>query len=60
VLCSAVASCQRHRLDPFGYLQDLLSRLPEFPADRPEELLPDRCAAARATEAAAVVADPIP
>jgi hypothetical protein len=60
VLCRAVASRQRHRLDPFVDLRDLLTRLREFPADRLKDLLPDRLAAPRATEPATVAADPIP
>jgi transposase len=42
VLASVLLSCQRHRLDPFVYLRDVLTRLPEHPVDRLEELLPDR------------------
>jgi hypothetical protein len=44
VLASVLVSSQRHRLDPFVYLRDVLTRLPEHPADRLEELLPDRWA----------------
>jgi transposase len=42
VLGSVLVSSQRHRLDPFAYLRDVLTRLPEHPADRLQELLPDR------------------
>jgi transposase len=42
VLFSFVSSCQRHGLDPFRYLEDVLYRLPGLPAERLEDLLPDR------------------
>jgi transposase len=37
-----IATCQRHGIDPVAYLRDVLGRLPAHPADRLEELLPDR------------------
>jgi hypothetical protein len=45
VLASVLVSIQRHGLNPFVYLRDVLTRLPQHPADRLEELLPDRWAA---------------
>lgn len=42
VLYSFTSTCQRHRLDPFVYLRDVLRRLPTHPAERLAELLPDR------------------
>jgi hypothetical protein len=42
VLFSVVSSCQRHGHDPFVYLRDVLSRLPDHPPERLAELLPDR------------------
>jgi transposase len=42
VLCSLVSSCQRHGHDPFVYLRDVLTRLPDLPKERLSELLPDR------------------
>jgi hypothetical protein len=36
-----VGSCERHQIDPFAYLKDILERLPAHPADRLGELLPD-------------------
>jgi len=42
VLFSLVSSCQRHGHDPFAYLRDLLTRLPDQPKERPVDLLPDR------------------
>lgn len=41
VLTSLVATCQRHRIDPWAYLADVLTRLPSHPSDRLAELLPD-------------------
>lgn len=40
VLCSMVSSCQRHGHDPFAYLRDVLTRLPNQPKERLAELLP--------------------
>jgi hypothetical protein len=37
-----VSSCQRHGHYPFVYLRDVLTRLPNHPNDRLEELLPNR------------------
>jgi transposase len=44
VLFSFTSSCQRHDLDPFAYLRDVLSRLANahLPADDLTNLLPDR------------------
>lgn len=42
ILLSLVSSGQRHGLDPFRYLEDVLYRLPGLPKDRLAELLPDR------------------
>jgi transposase len=40
-LYTLVASCKRHRVDPFAYRMAVLERLPTHPADRLGELLPD-------------------
>jgi len=40
VLYSIVATCKQLGIEPFTYLRDLLTRLPEHPADRHNELLP--------------------
>jgi transposase len=40
-LYSFTGTCKHHDIDPFAYLQDMLSRLPSHPADRLEERLPD-------------------
>jgi transposase len=42
VLFTFTATCRRHDLDPFAYLRDVFTRLPGLPADRLDELLPDR------------------
>lgn len=42
VLFSIIASCQRHHVDPFAYLRDVLTRIAAHPACRLAELLPDR------------------
>jgi hypothetical protein len=41
VLDSCTGTCTHHDIDPFGYLQDILRRLPSHPADQLDELLPD-------------------
>jgi len=46
VLFTFTATCRRHDLDPFAYLRDVFARLPTLPADRLDELLPDRWQAA--------------
>jgi len=50
VLFSFAATCKRHSIDPFAYLRDVLARLPTHPAERLDELLPERWAAARRAE----------
>jgi len=45
VLCTILAGAKRHRLEPWRYVRDLLLRL-HADDPRPEELLPDRWAAA--------------
>ena len=42
ILFSLIATCQRHRLDPFAYLRDVLTRIAAHPHNRLAELLPDR------------------
>jgi transposase len=48
VLRSFVASCQRVGVDPFAWLKDTLSRIPDHPITRISELLPHNWAAAQA------------
>ena len=40
VLYTMTQTCKHHRIDPFVYLQDVLSRLPELPPERLAELVP--------------------
>jgi transposase len=42
ILFSLIASCQRHHVDPFAYLRDVLTRIASHPHNRLAELLPDR------------------
>ena len=45
ILFSVTSTCQRHRLDAFAYMRDLLERLAHDPQPSPEVLrnwLPDR------------------
>ena len=49
VLLSFASTCQRLGVEPWAYLQDVLTRLPTLPAGQLDELLPDRWKAARAT-----------
>jgi len=41
ILFTITATCRRHDLDPFAYLRDLFTRLPDLP-DHLDDLLPDR------------------
>jgi transposase len=51
VLISFTSTCRRLGVEPWAYLQDILSRLPGLPAERHPELLPDRWQAARRAQA---------
>jgi len=50
VLSSLIATCKHLRIDPFGYLRDVFSRIGTHPQNRLEELLPDQWKAARSGE----------
>jgi transposase len=54
VLFSFTSTCQRLGVEPWAYLQDVLTRLPTAPAGRLGDLLPDHWQAARQ------VSQPIP
>lgn len=41
-LFTLTKTCNRHRIDPFVYLQDVYARLPTMPPDELPSLLPDR------------------
>jgi transposase len=47
VLFSFTSTCHRLGIDPWAYLQDVLTRLPTTPAEQLAALLPDRWQAAR-------------
>lgn len=40
ILYSLVASCKRHKIDPYFYLRDIISRVKTHPMSRIRELLP--------------------
>lgn len=41
ILFTLMATCQRHRVDPFAYLRDVLTRLPATPVNEVDSFLPD-------------------
>jgi transposase len=47
VLLSFTSTCQRLAVEPWAYLQDVLTRLPTMPAEQLADLLPDRWQEAR-------------
>jgi len=42
ILFSLIATCQRHKVDPFAYLRDVLARIAATPVSQLGQLLPDR------------------
>lgn len=50
ILFSVVSSGRRHGHDPFVYLRDVLTRLPELPQEQLAGLLPDRWTLAKSAE----------
>lgn len=42
ILFSLIATCQRHKLDPFRYLRAVLTRIAATPVSQLPQLLPDR------------------
>ena len=56
ILFSLIATCQRHEVNAFDYLTDVLTRIAETPISRLPELLPDRWKAAQAANAVAAPA----
>jgi transposase len=42
ILFSFIATCERHRVNPFEYLRDVLSRIAQTPMSKLAELLPDK------------------
>ena len=47
VLFTFTSTCQRLGVEPWAYLQDVLTRLPVTPAGQLDDLLPDHWKAAR-------------
>lgn len=60
ILFSFIATCERHRVNPFDYLRDVLTRIPAHPLKTLADLLPGRwlAAAPRPAPAASVSAVP--
>jgi transposase len=52
ILSSFTATCKRLHIDPFLYLRDVIGRISAHPANRIDELLPDKWKAARSVTAA--------
>ena len=42
VLFSFIATCKRHRVNPFDYLRDVLERIAQTPESQLADLLPGR------------------
>jgi len=40
-LFSLIATCQRHQVEPFAYLRDILTRVAATPASQLDSLLPN-------------------
>ena len=57
---SLIATCQRHKVNPFEYLRDTLVRVTTTPASRIRELLPPQWKAAREAQQADPPAEPPP
>ena len=45
-LFSLIATCERHKMDPFAYLRDVLTRIAATPLSQLDQLLPDHWQAA--------------
>jgi len=51
VLTSFIATCQRHQINPWLFLKDVLTQMPECPEAEMASLLPDAWAKAQRTDA---------
>ena len=51
VLFSLIATCQRHKVNPFDYLRDVLTRIAAMPISQLDQLLPNRWITARSKDA---------
>ncbi len=60
VLLSVTSTCQRLGIEPWAYLQDVLTRLPALPVGELDTLLPDRWQAARPASPPASPDSPFP
>lgn len=49
ILFSLIATCQRHKVDPFAYLRDVLTHIAATPISQIDRFLPDRWMAAPMT-----------
>lgn len=49
ILFSLIATCQRHNVEPFAYLRDVLTRIAATPMSQLDQFLPDQWKAARQT-----------
>jgi transposase len=58
VLLSFTSTCRRLRVEPWAYLQDVLTRLPTLPAAEVGALLPDAWQAARQSPPLSLPTDP--
>jgi hypothetical protein len=52
-LFSLIATCQRHRVEPFAYLRDVLTRIPATPVTELDQFLPDRWTPPHSAQSAA-------
>jgi hypothetical protein len=52
ILFSLVATCQRHKVEPFAYLRDVLTRIAATPISQLDQFLPDHWQAAHSNAAA--------
>ena len=60
ILYSLIATCQRHAVNPFEYLRDILVRVSTTPASRIHDLLPPQWKAAREAHQADPPQEPPP
>jgi transposase len=60
ILMSFTSTCARLQIEPWSYLNDVLTRLPALPAEHLIELLPDRWEAARRAHLTPPVSSPPP
>lgn len=49
ILFSLIATCQRHKVEPFAYLRDVLTHIVATPTSQLDQFLPDQWKVARQT-----------